>query len=96
MKRIIYLLTIMLLCVGTNAMAQQDKETKKAEKKAKKAAKKAAEEAEKYALYEDAVKALSEKKFLFKIDRVQFNNGRFYHVDNRGSFFELKQLPPLR
>ena len=41
MKRIIYLLTIMLLCVGTNAMAQQDKETKKAEKKAKKAAKKA-------------------------------------------------------
>lgn len=89
MKKFIYLLTIILLCSGTTAMAQQDKEVLKAEKKAKRAAKKAAKSAEKQALYEKAVKALYDRKFLYKIDRVQLGNGRFHHVDNRGSFFEL-------
>lgn len=90
MKKIIFLLTAFLLVMSTNVMAQQD--DKKAEKEAKKAqkeAKKAAKKAEKLQAYNQAVMALANHKFLYKIDRVQVDNGQFHPTDNRSSFFEL-------
>ena len=92
MKRIIFLLTTLLLVTSTNVMAQEeqkDKIAKKEAKKAEKEAKKAAKKAEKQALYAEALNALTERKFIIKIDRVQIGNGRFNPVDNRSSFFEL-------
>lgn len=86
----------MLFAVSSNVMAQQDKNDKKsakeAEKEARKAqkeAKKIADRAEKLIKYEEAVEAMNERKFLYKIDRVQVDNGRFNPTDNRSSFFEL-------
>lgn len=88
MKRFFFLLTVILLATSTSVMAQQDdKEAKKAKKEAKKAAKKA----EKLVLYTQAAKALNDHKFLYKIDRVQVDNGRFRPTDNRSSFFELNE-----
>ena len=96
MKKIIFLLTIILFAISSTAMAQQErsdkKSTKEAEKEAKKAqkeAKRIAEKAEKLVKYEEAVDAMNNRKFLYKIDRAQINNGRFYPTDNRSSFFEL-------
>jgi len=77
-------------------MAQQEqkdkrtgKEAKKAQKEAQKAAKKIAKQAEKLLLFEQAAKAMNERKFVYKIDRIQIDNGRFTPTDNRSSFFEL-------
>lgn len=96
MKKIIYLFTVILLTTSTNVMAQQEqkdkrtgKEAKKAQKEAQKAAKKIAKQAEKLLLFEQAAKAMNERKFVYKIDRIQIDNGRFTPTDNRSSFFEL-------
>ena len=92
MKKIIFLLTAILLATSTSVMAQQeqnDKQTEKEAKKAKKAAKKAAKEAEKLLLFEQAAQAMNDRKFLYKIDRIQIDNGRFTPTDNRSSFLEL-------
>lgn len=92
MKKIIFFLTLIFLATSTSVMAQQEQDDKKAEKEAKKAkkeAKKAAQKAEKLLLFDQASKALEEHKFIYKIDRVQVDNGRFTPTDNRGSFFEL-------
>lgn len=92
MKKIIFLLTIMTFAINSTVMAQQENNNKKSAKEAKRAqkeAKKIAEEAEKLIKYEEAIEAMNERKFLYKIDRVQTNNGRFYPTDNRSSFFEL-------
>ena len=92
MKRIIFLLTAILLFTSTSVMAQQeqnDKETKKEAKKADKEAKKAKKRAEKLLVFTEASQAMNDRKFLYKIDRVQVDNGRFTPTDNRSSFFEL-------
>ena len=92
MKRIMLLLTIIMLAINTNVMAQQELDDKKAKKEAKKAekeAKKAAKKAEKLLIFEQAAQAMNERKFLYKIDRIQIDNGRFTPTDNRSSFFEL-------
>lgn len=92
MKKIMLLLTIIMLAINTNVMAQQELEDKKAKKEAKKAekeAKKAAKQAEKLLIFEQAAQAMNERKFLYKIDRIQIDNGRFTPTDNRSSFFEL-------
>lgn len=93
MKKIIFLFTLIFLATSTNVMAQQqgqdEKKTEKEAKKAKKEAKKAAQKAEKLLLFDQASKALENRKFTYKIDRVQVDNGRFTPTDNRGSFFEL-------
>ena len=73
-------------------MAQQELDDKKAKKEAKKAekeAKKAAKQAEKLLIFEQAAQTMNERKFLYKIDRIQIDNGRFTPTDNRSSFFEL-------
>lgn len=92
MKKIMLLLTIIMLAINTNVMAQQELDDKKAKKEAKKAekeAKKAAKQAEKLLIFEQAAQAMNERKFLYKIDRIQIDNGRFTPTDNRSSFFEL-------
>ena len=92
MKKIIFLLTAILLATSTNVMAQQeqnDKQAKKEAKKAEKEAKKAAKQAEKLLLFEQAAQAMNDRKFLYKIDRIQVDNGRFTPTDNRSSFLEL-------
>ena len=92
MKRIMLLLTIIMLAINTNVMAQQELDDKKAKKEAKKAekeAKKAAKKAEKLLIFEQAAQTMNERKFLYKIDRIQIDNGRFTPTDNRSSFFEL-------
>ena len=92
MKKIIFLLTVILLATSSSVMAQQEPDNKKAKKEAKKAekeAKKAAKQAEKLLLFEQAAQAMNERKFLYKIDRIQIDNGRFTPTDNRSSFFEL-------
>jgi hypothetical protein len=92
MKKIMLLLTIIMLAINTNVMAQQELDDKKAKKEAKKAekeAKKAAKQAEKLLKFEQAAQAMNERKFLYKIDRIQIDNGRFTPTDNRSSFFEL-------
>ena len=85
-------MTIALFAVSSNAMAQQgqnDKQAKKEAKKAEKEAKKAAKQAEKLLLFEQAAQAMNDRKFLYKIDRIQVDNGRFTPTDNRSSFLEL-------
>jgi hypothetical protein len=92
MKKIMLLLTIIMLAINTNVMAQQELDDKKAKKEAKKAekeAKKAEKQAEKLLKFEQAAQAMNERKFLYKIDRIQIDNGRFTPTDNRSSFFEL-------
>ena len=92
MKKIMLLFTIIMLAINTNVMAQQELDDKKAKKEAKKAekeAKKAAKKAEKLLIFEQAAQAMNERKFLYKIDRIQIDNGRFTPTDNRSSFFEL-------
>jgi hypothetical protein len=92
MKKIIFLLTVILLATNSSVMAQQEPDNKKAKKEAKKAekeAKKAAKQAEKLLIFEQAAQAMNERKFLYKIDRIQIDNGRFTPTDNRSSFFEL-------
>lgn len=92
MKKIMLLLTIIMLAINTNVMAQQELDDKKAKKEAKKAekeAKKAAKQAEKLLIFEQAAQTMNERKFLYKIDRIQIDNGRFTPTDNRSSFFEL-------
>lgn len=92
MKKIIFLLTTILLVSSTSVMAQQEQDDKKARKEAKKAekeAKKAAKRAEKLLAFKQAAQAMNDRKFLYKIDRVQIDNGRFTPTDNRSSFFEL-------
>lgn len=92
MKKIIFLMTVILLATNSSVMAQQEPDNKKAKKEAKKAekeAKKAAKQAEKLLLFEQAAQAMSERKFLYKIDRIQIDNGRFTPTDNRSSFLEL-------
>lgn len=85
MKKLLFLLTTILLVSSTNVMAQQEQNDKKAIKEAKKAAKRA----EKLLVFTEASQAMNDRKFLYKIDRVQINNGRFTPTDNRSSFFEL-------
>lgn len=92
MKKNIFLMTLILLLTSTSIMAQQDPNDKKAKKEAKKAekeAKKAAKQAEKLLLFEQAAQAMNDRKFLYKIDRIQIDNGRFTPTDNRSSFLEL-------
>ena len=88
MKKIIFILTAILLATSTSVMAQQEQNDKQTEKEAKKA-KKAAKEAEKLLLFEQAAQAMNDRKFLYKIDRIQIDNGRFTPTDNRSSFLEL-------
>ena len=85
-------MTVILLATNSSVMAQQEPDNKKAKKEAKKAekeAKKAAKQAEKFLLFEQAAQAMNERKFLYKIDRIQIDNGRFTPTDNRSSFLEL-------
>ena len=75
---------------------QAEKEAKKAQKEAEKAAKKAEKEAKKAkeeaisnALFDVAVKALEERKFVLKATEVEFKRGHTSHVNSANNFVML-------
>lgn len=89
MKKVLFLLAVLLFSAST-LMAQQDKATQKAAKKAEKEAKKAAEEAENMALFNEALKALEGKDFVLEADRVEFKRGNFVYVTPSTNFVSMK------
>lgn len=96
MKKIIYLITMALLCSMTLTLQAQeanDKAAKKAEKAAKKAekeAKKAAEEAAEEALFQQALLAINNKDFVLEADRVEGKRGQFVYVSSNTNFVAVK------
>lgn len=96
MKKIIYLITMALLCSMTLTLQAQeanDKAAKKAEKAAKKAekeARKAAEEAAEEALFQQALLAINNKDFVLEADRVEGKRGQFVYVSSNTNFVAVK------
>lgn len=95
MKRIIFVMAVLMMCSAT-VLAQQTKEEKKAAKEAKKEAKKAEKEAKKAAeeeaekaLFNQAVMAIEMRKFVLKADRVEFKRGQTTHVSPTTNFVLL-------
>lgn len=88
MKKILFLLAILL--IGTGAMmAQDDKTSQKEAKKAEKEAKKATEQAEQMALFEQAKQALENKDFVLEAERVEFKRGSYVYVTPNTNFVSL-------
>ena len=69
MKRIITLITLVLVSASTLMYAQSSSETRQAERKAQREAQKAREKAENERNYAIAVQALKEGKFVLEADR---------------------------
>lgn len=82
-------MVVLLFGVGVPTMMAQQDDAKKA-KKAEKAAKKAAEEAENMALFEQAVQALKDGKFVLEADRVEFPHGHFVYVTSTTNFVSME------
>ena len=89
MKRVLFLLAVLLFSAGTTMMAQQDKAAEKAAKKAEKEARKAAEAAEQMALFEQGVQALKDKDFVLEAERVEFKRGQFVYVTPSTNFVSM-------
>lgn len=89
MKRVLFLLVILLFSTGM-LMAQQDTAADKAAKKAEKEAKKEAEAAELMALFEQGVQALQDSNFVLEAERVEFKHGRFVYVTQNTNFVSLQ------
>ncbi len=84
MKRIITLITLVLVSASTLMYAQSSSETRQAERKAQREAQKAREKAENERNYAIAVQALKEGKFV--LDRpagVQERTERICFIDNK-------------
>lgn len=93
MKKIIYLITMALLCSMTLTLQAQeanDKAAEKAAKKAEKEAKKAAEEAAEEALFQQALLAINNKDFVLEADRVEGKRGQFVYVSSNTNFVAVK------
>lgn len=93
MKKIIYLITMALLCSMTLTLQAQeanDKAAEKAAKKAEKEAKKAAEEAAEEALFQQALRAINNKDFVLEADRVEGKRGQFVYVSSNTNFVAVK------
>ena len=76
MKRIITLITLVLVSASTLMYAQSSSETRQAERKAQREAQKAREKAENERNYTIAVQALKEGKFVLEADQLVFKRGQ--------------------
>lgn len=99
MKKIIFMLAVLMMCSAT-VFAQETKEEKKAAKKAEKEAKKEAKKAEKAAkeareemvgnaLFAQAMAAIENRHFVLKAEEVQFKRGQIAHVSSTTNFVLL-------
>jgi len=86
MKRIITLITLVLVSASTLMYAQSSSETRKAERKAQREAQKAREKAENERNYAIAVQALKEGKFVLEADQLVFKRGRSAFVSSTTNF----------
>ena len=86
MKRIITLITLVLVSASTLMYAQSSSETRQAERKAQREAQKAREKAENERTYAIAVQALKEGKFVLEADQLVFKRGRSAFVSSTTSF----------
>ena len=82
MKRIITLITLVLVSASTLMYAQSSSETRQAERKAQREAQKAREKAENERNYAIAVQALKEGKFVLEADQLVFKRGRSAFVSS--------------
>ena len=86
MKRIITLITLVLVSASTLMYAQSSSETRQAERKAQREAQKAREKAENERNYAIAVQALKEGKFVLEADQLVFKRGRSAFVSSATNF----------
>lgn len=86
MKRIITLITLVLVSASTLMYAQSSSETRQAERKALREAQKAREKAENERNYAIAVQALKEGKFVLEADQLVFKRGRSAFVSSTTNF----------
>lgn len=86
MKRIITLITLVLVSASTLMYAQSSSETRQAERKAQREAQKAREKAENERNYAIAVQALKEGKFVLEADQLAFKRGRSAFVSSTTNF----------
>mgnify|MGYP000965977725 FL=1 len=86
MKRIITLITLVLVSASTLMYAQSSSETRQAERKAQREAQKAREKAENEMNYAIAVQALKEGKFVLEADQLVFKRGRSAFVSSTTNF----------
>lgn len=86
MKRIITLITLVLVSASTLMYAQSSSETRQAERKAQREAQKACEKAENERNYAIAVQALKEGKFVLEADQLVFKRGRSAFVSSTTNF----------
>lgn len=86
MKRIITLITLVLVSASTLMYAQSSSETRQAERKAQREAQKAREKAENERNYAIAVQALKEGKFVLEADQLVFKRGRSAFVSSTINF----------
>ena len=86
MKRIITLITLVLVSASTLMYAQSSSETRQAERKAQREAPKAREKAENERNYAIAVQALKEGKFVLEADQLVFKRGRSAFVSSTTNF----------
>ena len=86
MKRIITLITLVLVSASTLMYAQSSSETRQAERKAQREAQKACEKAENERNYAIAVQALKEGKFVLEADQLVFKRGRSACVSSITNF----------
>ena len=86
MKRIITLITLVLVSASTLMYAQSSSETRQAERKAQREAQKARETAENERNYAIAVQALKEGKFVLEADQLVFKRGRSAFVSSTTNF----------
>ena len=86
MKRIITLITLVLVSASTLMYAQSSSETPPAERKAQREAQKAREKAENERNYAIAVQALKEGKFVLEADQLVFKRGRSAFVSSTTNF----------
>ena len=86
MKRIITLITLVLVSASPLMYAQSSSETRQAERKAQREAQKAREKAENERNYAIAVQALKEGKFVLEADQLVFKRGRSAFVSSTTNF----------
>ena len=86
MKRIITLITLVLVSASTLMYAQSSSETRQAERKAQREAQKAREKAENERNYAIAVQALKEGTFVLEADQLVFKRGRSAFVSSTTNF----------
>lgn len=86
MKRIITLITLVLVSASTLMYAQSSSETRQAERKSQREAQKAREKAENERNYTIAVQALKEGKFVLEADQLVFKRGRSAFVSSTTNF----------